>query len=96
MKNNLNKIFAIIWGQYTSGAQSVLKGEANFEREEEVVHCPWLLKAVKKTTAGINNKENKQFMGCSSPRRPLLFHSLVCSKNYLFIVGIGPIFDKEL
>ena len=35
-------------------------------------------------------------MTCSSPRRPLCSHSLVCSENYLFILGIGLIFDKEL
>ena len=33
---------------------------------------------------------------CSSPRRPLLFHSLICTEKHLFIVGIGPIRDKEL
>ena len=27
---------------------------------------------------------------------PLLFHSLVCTENNLFIVGIGPILNKEL
>ena len=33
---------------------------------------------------------------CSSPRRPVRSHSMVCIKNSLFIVGIGPIRDKEL
>ena len=33
---------------------------------------------------------------CSGPRRPLRSHSLVCTKNHAFIVGIGPILDKEL
>ena len=32
----------------------------------------------------------------SIPRHPLRSHSMVCSKNHLFIVGIGPICDKEL
>ena len=32
-KKNLNKLFAIIWGQCTSGVQSVLKEEANFEQK---------------------------------------------------------------
>ena len=32
----------------------------------------------------------------SSPRRHIRSHSLVCIENYLFIVGIGPISDKEL
>ena len=33
---------------------------------------------------------------CSIPRCPLRSHSLVCIENHLFIVGIGPILDKEL
>ena len=32
----------------------------------------------------------------SIPRCPLRYHSLVCFKNNLFIVGIGPIIKKEL
>ena len=32
LKNSLNKMFAIIWGKFTSGVQSVFKGEANFEK----------------------------------------------------------------
>ena len=34
-------------------------------------------------------------MTCSSPRCPLRSHSLVCSKNHLFIVGIGPICNSS-
>ena len=37
LKNNLSKIFAIVWGQCTSGVQSVLKGEENSEQEEKDV-----------------------------------------------------------
>ena len=33
---------------------------------------------------------------CSSPRRAVRSHSLVCSKNSLLIVGIGPILNKSL
>ena len=33
---------------------------------------------------------------CSIQRRPLHSYSLVCSKKYLFILGIRPICDKEL
>ena len=32
----------------------------------------------------------------SSPRCPLRSHSLVCIENRLFLVGIGPILNKEL
>ena len=35
-------------------------------------------------------------MTCFSPRRAVHSHSLVCSKNYLLIVGIGLILNKEL
>ena len=35
-------------------------------------------------------------MTCSSPRRAVRSHSLVCSKNPFSIVGIGPIPVKEL
>ena len=48
LMNNLNKIFAIIWGQCISGVQSVSKEEANFEQEEGDVNCLCLLKTVKK------------------------------------------------
>ena len=33
---------------------------------------------------------------CSSPRCPLRSHSLVCTENNLFIVGIGPILNKKI
>ena len=36
------------------------------------------------------------FMTGSSPTFLLQSNSLVCIKNYLFIVGIGPIINKEL
>ena len=61
LKNNINKIYAIVWGQCTSGVQSVLKGEEDFEEREEDVDCLWLLKSIKKITAGIDNKDNKQY-----------------------------------
>ena len=35
-------------------------------------------------------------VACSSPRRDVRSHSLVCSENSLLIVGIGPIINKEL
>ena len=41
-------------------------------------------------------KNHASYMTGSSPRCPLRSHSLVCIKNQLFIVGIGPILNKEL
>ena len=40
--------------------------------------------------------DGKMSMTFPIPRRPLRSHYLVCSKKHLFIVGIGPIRDKEL
>ena len=37
-----------------------------------------------------------KLMTWSSPRCPLRSRFLVCIKNHLFIVGIGPIINKEL
>ena len=62
LKNNINKIYAIVWGQCISGVQSVLKGEEDFEKRKEDVDCLWLLKSIKKITAGIDNKDNKQYI----------------------------------
>ena len=36
------------------------------------------------------------YMTCSSPRRTVRSHSLVCSENPFSVVGIGPIPVKEL
>ena len=45
---------------------------------------------------GKNGRDTKHTRTCSSPRRAVRSHSLVCSKNSLLIVGIGPILNKEL
>ena len=37
-----------------------------------------------------------KYKTCSSPRRAVRSNSLVCSKNSLLIVGIGPILNKEI
>ena len=37
-----------------------------------------------------------QYSNCSSPICPLCSYFLICSKNHLFIIGIEPIWDKEL
>ena len=62
IKSNLDKNFAIIWGQCPSGVQAALKGDALFEVKEEEHNCIWLLNAVKNITAGIDNKDNKQYV----------------------------------
>ena len=38
--------------------------------------------------------KNRYFMMCSSPIRDVRSHSLVCSENSFYILGMGPIRDK--
>ena len=45
---------------------------------------------------GCGSRDRVYSMTGSSPRCPLRSHSLVCIENHLFIVGIGPILNKEL
>ena len=40
--------------------------------------------------------ETLRYMTCSIPRCTLHSHYLVCIENHLFILGIGPILNKEL
>ena len=46
-------------------------------------------------SSGITIREVR-YLTWSSPRCPLRSHSMVCIKKHLFIVGIGPILNKEL
>ena len=55
---------------------------------------------IMKHTANIMKKNKGLILSllntCSSPRRPLRSHSLICSEKYLFIAGIERIRDKEI
>ena len=56
-----------------------------------------LLQMMRIQTTVIYIAGNEIFHGtCSSPRRAVCYHYLVISENYLLIVGIGPILNKEL
>ena len=44
----------------------------------------------------IQDKTGFKYMNWSIPRCHLRSHSTVCIKNNLFIVGIGPILNKEI
>ena len=52
-------------------------------------------KTVLQVFSSINVKPSLH-MTWSSPRCPLRSHYLVCIENHLFIIGIGPILNKEL
>ena len=59
LKNNMNKIYAIVWGQCSSSLQAVLKGDDDFERKHKKRDAVWLLEQIKVVTSGIDNKSNK-------------------------------------
>ena len=71
-------------------------------RRHEFVHdgfclwCNFRLCQVGIEISGHQEINPKRSMTCSSPRFPLRSYSLVCIENHLFIVGIGPILNKEL
>ena len=59
LKNNINKIYAIVWGQCSSSLQAVIKGHDDFEMRHKRRDVVWLFEQVKVVTAGIDNKSNK-------------------------------------
>ena len=56
----------------------------------------WCVHGDKRICVGAIDADDVWVVTYSSPRCPLFSHSLVCIKNHLFIVGIGPILNKEL
>ena len=72
-----------------------VKVSASSRGNETVVWkiCSYQVPAMVGTNASTKEKHN---LTCSSPRRTVRSHSLVCSENPFSIVGIGPIPVKEL
>ena len=65
-------------------------------RNECVPHMKLLCLWVECSSALLVPLLEARIKTCSSPRCPQRSHSLVCIKNRLFNVGIGPIINKEL
>ena len=59
LKNNINKVYAIIWGQCSSSLQAVIKGDDNFDIRHRRRDVVWLLTQIKTVSAGIDNKSNR-------------------------------------
>ena len=61
-KDNLVKIYGLIWGQCSSGLQTSLKGEQGYDTAVDDHDVPWLLKNVQKVVAGVDVKANKLYV----------------------------------
>ena len=59
LETNRETLYALIWGQLSSGLQAVLKGEDGFEIKDASFDCIWLLSKVKLISAGVDSKGNK-------------------------------------
>ena len=56
LRRNVQKIFGIIWGQYSSALQYNIKSITEFKDRYDTVDTIWLVKELKKATSGIDNK----------------------------------------
>ena len=61
-KDNLVKIFGLVWGQCSVGLQTSLKGEKGYEAAVDDHDVVWLLKTVQKVVAGVDMKANKLYV----------------------------------
>ena len=61
-RDNLVKIYGLIWGQCSSGLQTSLKGEQGYDAAVDDHDVLWLLENVQKVVAGVDMKANKLFV----------------------------------
>ena len=54
----MKKIFSLIYGNCTGGAETMLKLEDNFEDRSAIFDSIWLFKIVKKIVYGMDTKSN--------------------------------------
>ena len=59
LKNNMSKIYVIVWGQCSSCLQAIIKGDNDYDSKHKRRDVIWLFDQIKITTAGIDNKSNK-------------------------------------
>ena len=56
---NINKIYGIIWLQFTQEIQSVLKFNDDYNKKSKTFFSLWLMKKAEKITHGLNINLNK-------------------------------------
>ena len=57
-----NKLYGIVIVQCTSPLRSTIKGDAEYKTKSSDFDTLWLLQKIKKTTAGVNMKDNPVFI----------------------------------
>ena len=58
VKENMNKIRGIVFGQCNRIFQSVMKGGSDYVKKSKYCYCLWLVKELKKITLGVYIKSN--------------------------------------
>ena len=53
------KLYALVWGQISTGLQEVIKGEDEFIKMDSKFDCIWLLEKAKLISSGVDIKANK-------------------------------------
>ena len=59
LDDNFDNIFTYKWGNCTSGLQSMVKGEEDYNENEYDNDCIWLLEKVELITYRLDTKEKK-------------------------------------
>ena len=60
LRRNMEKCFGLVWGQCSSGLKQYIKGLASYESSTKQFDVVWLIKELKKATAGIDDKANSR------------------------------------
>ena len=58
LKENMAKLWGIIFGQCTKALVESLRAEADFEQEQEDYNAIWLLKSIKRVVQGVTTSSN--------------------------------------
>ena len=59
LKDNKQTLFGVVWGQYSSGLQEVIKGDDDYEVSASTFDVIWLLEKGKLVSSVIDQKSNK-------------------------------------
>jgi hypothetical protein len=58
LRNNLPKLYRLLWGQCTPGLQSELHGHSNYKTKSDTFDCLWLVTELKLTSSGFAHTAN--------------------------------------
>eukprot|EP00957_Ditylum_brightwellii_P050722 3846271-Ditylum_brightwellii.AAC.1 len=59
LKVNIRKIFGLIWGQFTTSAQTLVKGQDSYRDKKVDNDVSWLTDHLRWITSGVDNKSDK-------------------------------------